>query len=109
MTTEALLDTVNCMDIFDLCAMIDDQSIDCILMDAPYGTTACAWDTVIPFEPMWAAFKRVIKPRGAIVLTASQPFTTALVMSNVEMFRYEWVWDKERRSANFTDANVSHH
>ena len=67
-----------------------------ILCDLPYGTTACKWDTVIPFEPMWAELKRIIKPNGAIVLFGSQPFTSALVMSNPKMFRYEWIWEKER-------------
>jgi len=61
---------------------IPDKSIDMILCDLPYGTTACKWDTVIPFEPLWEQYKRVIKDNGAIVLTASQPFTSALVMSN---------------------------
>jgi site-specific DNA-methyltransferase (adenine-specific) len=65
-----------------------------ILCDLPYGTTACSWDEIIPFEPMWTEFKRVIKPRGVIVLTASQPFTSKLVMSNLKMFRYEWIWEK---------------
>jgi len=58
------------------------------------GTTACKWDTIIPFEPLWEQYKRIIKDNGAIVLTASQPFTSALVMSNIKMFKYEWVWDK---------------
>ena len=74
---------------------INDKSIDMILCDLPYGTTACKWDTVIPFEPLWAHYKRIIKDNGAIVLTASQPFTSALVMSNIKMFKYEWVWDKK--------------
>jgi site-specific DNA-methyltransferase (adenine-specific) len=72
-----------------------------ILADLPYGTTACKWDTIIPFEPLWARFKRIIKPRGAIVLTASQPFTSALVMSNPAWFRYEWVWDKKYHANPF--------
>lgn len=88
------LDTVHCLDCFDLLAQCDDQSVDAIICDLPYGTTACAWDSIIPFESLWAAFKRVIKPRGAIVLTASQPFTSALVMSNPAWFRYEWIWHK---------------
>jgi site-specific DNA-methyltransferase (adenine-specific) len=75
---------------------IPDKSIDMILCDLPYGTTACKWDTVIPLEPLWEQYKRVIKPHGAIVLTASQPFTSALVMSNVKMFKYEWCWRKSR-------------
>jgi site-specific DNA-methyltransferase (adenine-specific) len=75
---------------------IPDKSIDMILCDLPYGTTACKWDTIIPFEPLWEQYKRVIKPNGAIVLTASQPFTSALVMSNPKMFKYDWVWEKSR-------------
>ena len=90
-----LLNTVSHMDIFDLCDCLQDESIDMILCDLPYGITACEWDTVIPFEPMWECFKRVIKPRGAIVLTASGKFTYKLVMSNFDMFKYEWVWDKK--------------
>jgi site-specific DNA-methyltransferase (adenine-specific) len=73
---------------------IPDKSIDMILCDLPYGTTACKWDTIIPFEPLWEQYKRIIKDNGAIVLTASQPFTSALVMSNVNMFKYEWIWNK---------------
>lgn len=73
---------------------IADGSVDMILADLPYGTTACKWDTVIPFEPLWAEYERVIKPNGAIVLTASQPFTSALIMSNVRAFKHAWVWDK---------------
>ena len=73
-------------------------SVDAILTDLPYGTTACSWDSVIPFAPMWAAIKHVLKPRGVFVTTASQPFTSALVMSNVKWFRYEWVWEKDAAS-----------
>jgi len=73
-------------------------SIDAMICDPPYGTTACKWDSVIPFEPMWRELKRLIKPRGAIVLFGSQPFTSALVMSNPKWFRYEWVWDKKNSS-----------
>jgi len=73
---------------------IPDKSIDMILCDLPYGTTACKWDTIIPFEPLWKQYKRLIKDNGAIVLTASQPFTSALVMSNPKMFKYEWIWEK---------------
>ena len=69
-----------------------------ILCDLPYGTTACKWDTVIPFEPLWEAYKRIIKPNSAIVLTASQPFTSALVISNTDMFKYEWIWEKSKAS-----------
>jgi len=77
-----------------------DGSIDMVMTDPPYGTTACAWDSIIPFEPMWEQLKRIIKKNGAIVLTASQPFTTALISSNMGMFKYEWIWDKIQ-GANF--------
>jgi len=70
--------------------------VDMILCDLPYGTTACAWDSVIPFEPLWAQYRRIAKPNAAIVLTASQPFTTALIHSNLGEFRYSWVWEKEQ-------------
>ena len=83
--------------------LIDDKSIDMILCDLPYGTTACKWDTIIPFEPLWEQYKRIVKDNGAIVLTASQPFTSALVMSNVKMFKYEWVWESNK-SPNFAQA-----
>jgi len=73
---------------------IDDGSVDMVMADPPYGTTACAWDSIIPLEPMWEHLKRVIKPNGAIVMTASQPFTTTLIASNMKMFKYEWIWEK---------------
>ena len=73
---------------------IPDGSIDAVIADPPYGTTSCKWDTCIPFEPMWEQLKRIIKPNRVIVLFGSQPFTSALVMSNPKMFKYEWVWDK---------------
>lgn len=82
-------------DCLDLMKNIPDKSIDMVLCDLPYQITKCKWDIVIPFEPLWAQYKRVIKSNGAIVLTASQPFTSALVMSNPNMFRYCWVWDKK--------------
>jgi site-specific DNA-methyltransferase (adenine-specific) len=83
-------------DCLEVMASIPDGSVDLILCDLPYGTTACKWDTVIPFEPLWAHYKRVIKHNGAIVLTASQPFTSALVMSNIKGFKYEWIWLKSK-------------
>jgi site-specific DNA-methyltransferase (adenine-specific) len=86
--------TVHLGDCLDVMADIAPKSIDMILCDLPYGTTACKWDVIIPFEPLWAHYKRIIKDRGAIVLTASQPFTSMLVMSNREWFKYCWVWDK---------------
>ena len=82
-----------------------DKSIDMILCDLPYGTTACKWDTIIPFEPLWEQYKRIIKDNGAIVLTASQPFTSALVMSNIKMFKYEWIWYKTDSAGFFNAKN----
>ena len=85
----------NCLDVMQ---DMPDGSVDAVICDPPFGTTACKWDSVIPFEPMWEQLKRIVKPNGAIVLMASQPFTSALVMSNVGMFKYCWVWDKVRPS-----------
>lgn len=81
-------------DCLEVMANLPDGCVDLVLTDPPYGITACAWDSVIPFEPMWEQLKRITKKNGAIVLFSSQPFTSALVMSNVKMFKYEWVWDK---------------
>lgn len=75
---------------------IPDGSVDMVLADPPYGTTACKWDTVIDLPSMWAELKRIVKPNGAIVMTASQPFTSALVMSNAKQFKYCWVWNKRK-------------
>ena len=83
-------------DCLELMSDIPDGSVDMIMADPPYGTTACKWDSIIPLEPMWAHLKRVIKKNGAIVLTASQPFTTTLISSNMGMFKYCWVWIKEK-------------
>ncbi len=83
---------------------IPDKSIDAIICDLPYGSTACSWDNVIPFDKLWAQYKRIIKDNGAIVLFGSQPFTSALVMSNVKWFKYCWVWEKDK-AANFFNAN----
>ncbi len=73
---------------------IPDGSVDMVLADPPYGTTACKWDSIIPLEPMWEQLTRVTKHNGAIVITAGQPFTSVLVMSNLKMFKYCWVWQK---------------
>ena len=85
-------------DCLELMKDIPDGSVDMVLTDPPYGTTACKWDSVIPFEPMWEQLKRGTKKNAAIVLFGSQPFTSALVMSNPKMFKYEWVWNKKRVS-----------
>jgi len=82
---------------------IEDKSVDMILCDLPYGTTACKWDTIIPFDKLWEQYERIIKPNGAIVLTASQPFTSALVMSNPTLFKYQWVWVKSKKTG-FTNG-----
>ena len=83
-------------DCLEKMADIEDGSVDMVMTDPPYGTTACKWDSIIPLEPMWEQLKRVIKPNGAIVLTASQPFTTTLISSNMKMFKYCWVWVKNQ-------------
>ena len=90
------IDTIHQGDCLELMPFIADKSINLILSDLPYGTTACHWDQVIPFEPLWKEYKRLIKDRGAIVLTASQPFTSALVMSNIKQAKHFWIWLKER-------------
>ena len=89
-----------CMDCFDGMAQIDDKSIDMILCDLPYGTTQCSWDVVIPFEPLWSEYKRIIKDGGAIVLFGTQPFTSALIMSNLPMFKYELIYEKTQPSGH---------
>jgi site-specific DNA-methyltransferase (adenine-specific) len=91
------------MDCLEGMKLMADASVDMILCDLPYGTTACAWDSVIPLEPLWEQYRRIIKLNGAIVLTASQPFTTKLIASNMEMFKYCWVWVKSR-STDFVNA-----
>jgi len=91
-----------CGDCLEVMKDIPNKSIDMILCDLPYGTTACSWDTIIPFEPLWIQYKRIIKDNGAIVLTASQPFTSKLVMSNLKMFRYEIIWNKVNPTGFFT-------
>ena len=75
---------------------IADGSIDMILCDLPFGTTQCKWDTIIPFEPLWEQYKRVIKPNGAIVLFGSEPFTSMLIVSNIKQFKYNWIWQKNK-------------
>ena len=96
----ATLYNADCFDVFPL---IEDSSIDAIICDLPYGTTQAKWDSVLPLDKLWLEYKRVIKPKGAIVLTASQPFTSILVTSNLDMFKYEWIWEKSKAS-NFLSA-----
>ena len=90
-------------DCLELMKDIPDKSIDMILCDLPYGTTACKWDTIIPFEPLWEQYNRIIKDNGAIVLFGSEPFSTKLRSSNLKMYKYDWIW-KKTRSAGFVHA-----
>jgi site-specific DNA-methyltransferase (adenine-specific) len=92
-------------DCLELMRDIADGSIDMICTDLPYGTTTCKWDSIIPFEQLWEQYRRITKPHAAIVLTATQPFTTSLIASNLKDFRYCWVWNK-RRPSNPMQAKV---
>ena len=94
---------LRCGDCLELLDTVADHSIDMILCDLPYGTTACPWDSVIDLGRLWTHYKRVIKPYHPIVLTASQPFTTVLASSNLDWFKYEWIWVKNRPT-NFAHA-----
>jgi len=85
-------------DCLEVMKEIPDGSVDMILCDLPYGATACSWDTVIPFNLLWEQYHRVIKYNGAIVLNASQPFTSALIMSNIKQFKYTWTWLKNKKT-----------
>lgn len=87
-------------DCLEIMKDIEDESIDMILCDLPYGTSACKWDSVIPFEPLWEQYSRIIKPFGAIVLFGSEPFSSALRLSNLDMYKYDWKWEKPN-GANF--------
>ena len=87
---------LKCGDCLELMRDIPDGSIDMILCDLPYGTTACKWDSVIPFEPLWKQYERIIKANGAIVLFGSEPFSTKLRHSNLKIFKYDWYWRKPR-------------
>ena len=99
------INTIYNMDCLKGMELLPDKSIDMILCDLPYGTTKCSWDEIIPFDRLWEQYERIIKDNGAIVLTASQPFTTKLIASNMRLFRYEWIWKKGRHSTGFPNAN----
>ena len=90
---DAMLYLGDCLEVLPTIA---NGSVDAVIADPPYGTTACKWDSVIPFEPMWRELRRVVKPGGAIVLFGSEPFSSALRMSNIQEYRYDWVWDKKK-------------
>ena len=83
-------------DCLEVMKSIPDNSIDAIITDPPYGTTACKWDSVIPFDLMWEQLNRIIKPNGAIVLFGSEPFSSALRMSNIKNYKYDWIWKKPK-------------
>lgn len=85
-------------DCLELMRELPDASVELILCDLPYGTTQCRWDAIVPLKRLWAQYRRIIKPEGVIVLTAAQPFTSALVMSNPDWFRYDLVWEKSKAS-----------
>jgi len=91
-------------DCLEVMKTIEDNSIDTIITDPPYGTTACSWDSVIDFELMWEQLNRIIKPNGAIVLFGSEPFSSALRMSNIKNYKYDWIWNK-RKAGNFALGN----
>ena len=88
-------------DCIEIMKNISDKSVDMILCDLPYGTTACKWDTIIPFEHLWEQYNRIIKDNGAIVLFGSEPFSSALRMSNIKNFKYDWIWDKVNRYTGY--------
>lgn len=91
-------------DCLEIMPTLAGGSIDMILCDLPYGTTACSWDTVIPFEPLWREYERIIKDNGAILLFSTQPFTTELINSNRKLFRYDLIWHKDK-PADFGNGN----
>jgi site-specific DNA-methyltransferase (adenine-specific) len=83
-------------DCLEVMKSLPDKSIDAIICDLPYGTTACKWDSVIPFEPLWEQYKRIIKDNGAILLFGQEPFSSHLRISNISWYKYDWYWEKER-------------
>jgi len=91
-----LINKITCGDCLEVMKKIKDKSIDMILCDLPYGTTACKWDIIIPFNKLWKEYERIIKDNGVIILTASQPFTTLLITSNIKRFKYCWYWKKSK-------------
>jgi site-specific DNA-methyltransferase (adenine-specific) len=103
----ALENSVSHADLFDLCAAMPDASVDMIAADLPYATTQNVWDVLIPLEPMWSAFKRIIKKNGVIALTCNQPFTSDLIVSNRGMYHEELIWNKVL-AVGFLDANRKH-
>jgi len=99
-----LANNVYCGDCLELMKEIDDQSVDLILCDLPYGTTRCKWDVIIPFESLWQHYSRIIKPNGAILLFGNEPFSSKLRLSNINQYKYDWYWQKDK-AANFLFGN----
>lgn len=91
-----------CGDCLEVMKSIPEHSIDMVLCDLPYGTTSCRWDTPIPFDALWTQYRRIIKPNCAICLFGSEPFSSALRMSNLKEFKYDWVWEKSKSGSAFT-------
>lgn len=104
--TDVSRSTLFWADCFDVFPFIADKSVDAIIADLPYGTTACKWDSVLPFDKLWEQYERIITDNGAIVIFGSQPFTSALVMSNPKLFKYEWIWDKVNKYTGFLQASI---
>ena len=88
------LNTIYCGDCLEVMQDIADHSVDCILCDLPYGTTRAAWDVIIPFDALWEQYKRVIKENGVIILTGTEPFSSRLRLSNLDWYKYDWIWNK---------------
>ena len=91
-------------DCFDVFPFIEDKSIDAVICDLPYGTTACKWDSVLPLDKLWNEYERIVKDDGAIVLFGSEPFSSVLRVSKLDLFKYDWIWVKNT-SSNFLQAN----
>lgn len=91
-------------DCLEVMKQIEDKSVDMILCDLPYGTSACSWDSIIDLKKLWEQYKRVIKDNGAIVLFSQQPFTSILISSNLEMYKYNWIWEKDN-GTNFLNSH----
>jgi site-specific DNA-methyltransferase (adenine-specific) len=100
------IDNIYNMDCLEGMKQIPDGTIDAVICDLPYGTTKNPWDSVIPLDELWREYRRIIKPAGAIVLFAQQPFAAALIMSNPDMFKYEWIWEKDN-GTGFLNANYA--
>lgn len=96
----------DCLEVMDM-LIAKGIKVDCILTDPPYGTTACKWDSVIPFDAMWERLNKLIKPNGAIVLFGSQPFTSKLINSNIKNYKHSWVWHK-KMPVIYSLQNINH-